>query len=52
VLARLDYVSPVTRYVSWGYVKNSFKATWFGSNFLFANMWLDQNDPTYSGRPA
>jgi peptide/nickel transport system substrate-binding protein len=52
VLARLDYCSPVTRGVSWSYVKNTFEATWFGSNFLFANVWIDQGDPNYSGRPA
>lgn len=52
VLARLDYFSPVTRGVEWNYVKNDFNATWFGSNFLFANLWLDQEDPSYSGRPA
>jgi len=52
VLARLDYCSPVTRGVSWSYVKNGFDATWFGSNFLFANVWLDHDDATYSGRPA
>jgi peptide/nickel transport system substrate-binding protein len=52
VLARLDYCSPVTRGVRWSYVKNNFETTWFGSNFLFANTWLDHADPNYSGRPA
>src|SRR5438105_9250157 len=52
VLARLDYSAPVTRFADWTYVKNEVFATWFGSNFLYANTWLDQSDPTYSGRPA
>jgi ABC-type transport system substrate-binding protein len=52
VLARLDYCSPVTRGVAWSYVKNPFQTTWFGSNFLFANGWLDRSDPNFSGRPA
>ncbi|MBI5284681.1 MAG: ABC transporter substrate-binding protein [Chloroflexi bacterium] len=52
VCARLDYCSPVTRGVSWSYLQNDFKASWFGSNFLFANVWLDQSDPNYAGRPA
>jgi ABC-type transport system substrate-binding protein len=52
VLARLDYSAPVNRFVGWNYVKNEVIATWFGSNFLYANTWLDQSDPSYSGRPA
>jgi peptide/nickel transport system substrate-binding protein len=52
VLARLDFCSPVTRGVDWSYVKNSYQATWFGSSFLYANVWMDQNDPSYAGRPA
>ena len=52
VLARLDYCSPVTRGVGWSYIKNNWNATWYGSNFLMSNVWLDQSDPTYSGRPA
>jgi ABC-type transport system substrate-binding protein len=52
VCARLDYCSPVTRGVSWSYVQNEPKATWYGSNFLFANTWLDQSDPNWSGRPT
>ena len=50
VLARLDYSAPVSRFADWTYVKNEVFATWFGSNFLYANTWLDQSDPTYSGR--
>jgi len=52
VLARLDYSAPVNRVVQWNYVKNPVIATWFGSNFLFANTWLDQSDPSFSGRSS
>ncbi len=52
VLARLDYVAPVNRTVQWNFLKNQVNATWFGSNYLYANTWLDQSDPSYSGRPA
>jgi len=52
VLARLDYSAPVNRVVEWNYVKNEVIATWFGSNYLYANTWLDQGDATYSGRSA
>ena len=52
VLARLDYSAPVNRFVSWSYVKNEVIATWFGHNYLYANTWLDQSDPSYSGRTA
>ena len=50
VLARLDYSAPVSRFVDWDYVKNEVIATWYGSNFLYANTWLDSTDPSYSGR--
>ena len=52
VNARIDYCSPITRGVGWDYVQNRWNATWFGSNFLMANVWIDQTAPTYSGRPA
>ena len=50
VLAQLNYSAPVGRTVDWDYVKNQVIATWFGSNFLYANTWLDSSDPTFSGR--
>jgi peptide/nickel transport system substrate-binding protein len=52
VNARIDYCSPITRGVAWNYVQNQWNATWYGSSFLFANVWLDQSASTYSGRPA
>jgi hypothetical protein len=52
VLARLDYSAPVNRFVDWNYVKNEVIATWFGSDYLYANTWLDKSDPSFNGRPA
>jgi ABC-type transport system substrate-binding protein len=52
VLCRLDYSAPVNRFVDWDYVKNQVIATWFGHNYLYANTWLDQSDPSYSGRAS
>ena len=52
VCARIDYCSPITRGVTWNYVQNQWNATWFGSSFLMANVWIDQSNPNYSGRPA
>jgi len=52
VCARLDYCSPITRGVAWNYVQNQWNATWYGSSFLQANVWIDQSAATYSGRPA
>ena len=52
VNARIDYCSPITRGVAWDYVQNNWNATWYGSSFLYANVWLDQSAATYSGRQA
>lgn len=52
VLARLDYVAPINRTLQWNYVKNQFIATWFGHNYLYANVWLNTQAPSFQGRPA
>jgi ABC-type transport system substrate-binding protein len=52
VWARIDYVAPVGRSLSWNYVRNDFTATWFGHNYFYANVWLDQSDAGWSGRPS
>jgi ABC-type transport system substrate-binding protein len=51
-LARLDYAAPISRFAQWTYARNSFTATWFGHNYFFADVWLDKDDPNYSGRPT
>jgi len=52
VAARLDWVAPVDRTTLWTYVKNFKSTPWFGNHFHLANLWLDQSDPNYGGRPA
>jgi ABC-type transport system substrate-binding protein len=50
--ARLDYAAPIGRTAQWTYIRNAFTATWFGHRYFHADMWIDQDDPNYSGRPA
>ena len=52
VVARVDWVAPVDRTTLWTYVKNFKSTPWFGNHFHLANLWLDQTDLNYSGRPA
>ena len=52
VAARLDLIHEVTRALRWGYVKNGFRASWFGQTYMNANVWLDTGDPNFQGRPA
>jgi peptide/nickel transport system substrate-binding protein len=49
--AQLPWVNLLSRAVSWPYVKNRKPVSWFGHyDQTIANIWLDQNDPTFSGR--
>ncbi len=53
VHAGIPVIAGITRNLSWSYVKNEFNPQeWFGQNYFYANMWLDQDDPNYSGRSA
>jgi peptide/nickel transport system substrate-binding protein len=52
VVARLDYVSLISRGTRWPYCKNMEYAPWFGDVYCRADVWLDSNDPTFQGRPA
>ncbi len=49
---RLDYATPGGGSISWPYLKNRVSFPWFGSSYWSANVWIDQNDPSYSGRPS
>jgi peptide/nickel transport system substrate-binding protein len=51
-LAFLIWISDVNDVVDWGYFKNPYEAPWMGSSFRRADEWLDQNDPSWQGRPA
>ena len=50
--ARLDYAAPIGRFAQWNYVRNAYTATWFGHRYFEADMWLDKDDPSFSGRPT
>jgi peptide/nickel transport system substrate-binding protein len=53
VVAKLDYVAPSTPNTKWPYMRNRRQTPWFGDWYLWPpNTWLDQEDPTYQGRPA
>jgi ABC-type transport system substrate-binding protein len=49
---RLDYATPGGGSISWPYLKNRVSYPWFGNSQWGANVWIDQNDPSYSGRPS
>jgi peptide/nickel transport system substrate-binding protein len=36
----------------WNYVKNNYSTPWYGHSHLAANVWLDQSDPSWQGRPS
>lgn len=52
VLARLDWVSQISRTTGWPYAKNSRSMPWFGNMFHMANYWLDSSHPAFQGRPS
>jgi peptide/nickel transport system substrate-binding protein len=52
VVARLDWVSDVSRGVRWPYVKNRWYSLWYGDTYQQVHCWLDSTDPSYEGRPA
>ena len=52
VNARLEYLAPVRRRVTWGYVRNSFMAPWYGSTYRLADTWLDTAHPLWPERQA
>jgi len=38
--------------ISWNYLKNRVTFPWFGNSQWLANVWIDKNDATHSGRPG
>ena len=50
VLARLDWVSQITRTTGWNYGRNTRPMIWFGNMFHLASYWLDSSDPAFQGR--
>ena len=52
VNARIEYFAPVSRRLTWGYVRNHHHALWNGSDFKLADTWLDAEHPAWEQRPA
>jgi ABC-type transport system substrate-binding protein len=52
VNARLEFLAPVRRRLSWGYVRNAHVPLWHGSGFQLADCWLDTSHAAWRGRPA
>jgi len=52
VNARLDYLAPVSRRLTWGYVRNSHLAPEYGSAYKLADTWLDTSHAAWDERPA
>lgn len=52
VNARLEYLAPVERRLTWGYVRNSHQPLWNGSDQALADTWLDTTHAAWTGRPA
>jgi len=49
---RIDYAAPGGGSIAWTYLKNRVTFPWFGNSQWLANVWIDKNDRTYSGRPG
>jgi ABC-type transport system substrate-binding protein len=52
VNARLDFLAPVQRRLTWGYVRNSTLAPAAGSMYHLADTWLDTSHPAWAERQA
>lgn len=52
VNARLEYLAPVNRRLSWGYVRNPHFPIWYGSDYMLADTWLDTSHPAWANRRA
>lgn len=52
VNARIEYLAPVQRRLSWGYVRNPHQPLWYGSSDRLADTWLDHEHAAWLERPA
>jgi peptide/nickel transport system substrate-binding protein len=52
VNARIEFVNQNQLNIAWNYVKNWFSSPWYGMTYLFKDLWLDADDPSFAGRPA
>jgi hypothetical protein len=51
-LAMINWVASTQPGLIWSYFKNDIGVPSFGFAFNRANMWLDQKDRNFQGRPA
>ncbi len=51
VNARIEYLAPVERRLSWGYVRNYPMPAWYGSAQDLADTWIDTAHPSWRSRP-
>jgi peptide/nickel transport system substrate-binding protein len=52
VNARIEYLAPVERRLTWGYVRNSHQPLPYGSDEQLADTWLDTSHPSWRLRPV
>jgi peptide/nickel transport system substrate-binding protein len=52
ILNGYRFFNDIGRGVQRPYLKNARVWPWFGVGYWHANVWLDQNDPQFQGRPA
>ncbi|HYM16179.1 MAG TPA: ABC transporter substrate-binding protein [Dehalococcoidia bacterium] len=52
VNARLEYLAPIERRLTWGYVRNSHMPAWYGETQHLADTWIDTSNPASHARPA
>ena len=50
--ARVDYAAPGGGGIAWPYLQNRVGFPWFGNSYWNANLWIDQSDDSYRGRPG
>jgi len=49
---RVEYLAPVAKRLTWGYVRNSHMPLWYGELQRLADTWLDTQDDSWGARPA
>ena len=52
VNARVEYLAPVQRRLTWGYVRNPHMPIWYGDTQHLADTWIDTAHSAWRPRPA
>jgi ABC-type transport system substrate-binding protein len=50
VNARLEYLAPVRRRITWGYARNTRLPLWYGDDAPMADVWFDHTHPAWPRR--